>query len=172
MQIILWFLLPQLVILSVVVWLYRMPDHGAVPALLRSGWNRIGGPYHRLSHGKLWEAEETELYRARLLRVTAYTIDRHILVQGRATCIVTNRRIMLDDAHTRSIQILRDEIRAVRAGRTYDTVEGFTFWVAVERVGSNVHEPEGDVCLVCASQGASAALASAIEAIRANVPQP
>lgn len=164
----LWVLLAQLLVIGVVAWIFRMPD-GAIPVRFRSGWNRVGGNYHRLVRGKLWEPGEQERYRVRLVKVTAYTIDRHVPVQRRATCVVTDQRVVLDDAHATPIQIHRDEIRTVRVGRTYDTREGFIFWVAVERTGSHVHEPEGDVCLVCASQAESRALASAIEREGATV---
>lgn len=169
MQIIIWLILAPLAVVSLVAWLYRMPDHGPIPEMLRSRWNRIGGEYHRLQKGKLWEPGEQERYRGRLLEVTAHSIDRHIQVQRRATCVVTNHRIMLDDSRGRSIQILATEIRAVRAHRTHETSEGYSYWVVVDRVGSDVHEPEGDMRFICASQEQSRALASAIEDLQSVI---
>lgn len=165
MQFVLWFLLPQLVGIGLVAWLYRMPDHGPIPAVLRFGWNRVGGTHRRLVQGKLWEPGEQERYRVQLHGVTIYSIDRHIPAQGRAICIVTSHRVMLDDGRARPIKILPTEIRAVRACRAYDTSDGFSFFVAVEFVGSAVHEPEGDLCLICESQEESQTLSSAIETL-------
>lgn len=47
MEIIFWVILVPLGGTGLVAWLYRTPEHGAVPAWLRSSWSRFLGQYHR-----------------------------------------------------------------------------------------------------------------------------
>ena len=66
MEIILWLFVIPVSFIALVVWLYRMPDRGAVPQVLRVASNRLWGEYHRLGHGRLWEPGEREVYRTGL----------------------------------------------------------------------------------------------------------
>jgi hypothetical protein len=171
MEIIVWLVLLPLGAVTVAAWLYRMPDRGAVPQALRVARNRSWGEYHRFRRGKLWEPGEQELHRVSLLGVMAYSIDRHVQIQQRTTCIVTSRRVMVCDDRGSRVQILAGDIRTVRAHRVYDPTDGFSYSVVLERVGSTVHDPEGDLRLLCASQEQSRDLVSAIEDLRSAVPR-
>ena len=170
MEIIVWLVLLPLAAVAVAAWLYRIPDRGAVPHPLRVAGNRLWGEYRRFQHGKLWEPGEEELHRAQLLGVTAYAVDHHLPIQRRTTCMVTSRRLLVCDDQGSCVQLLASDIRTVRVQRTYDPVDGFAYAVVLERVGSTVHEPEGDLRLVCASQEQSRELASAIDDLRSVVP--
>jgi len=170
MEIFVWLVLVPLGLVGVVAWLYRMPDRGAIPQALRAARNRAWGEYHQLRRGKLWEQGEQEVYHAQVPGVTAYSVDRHMRILARTVCLVTNRRLVLCDDEGRSVRLLGSDIRTVRVQRTYDPVDGFSYAVVLERVGSTVHEPEGDLRLLCASQEQSRELASAIDDLRSVVP--
>lgn len=163
MEIIAWLIVLPLGIMAIAAWLYRVPDRGALPAALKVARSRLWGEFHRYREGKLWSPGEREMYRASLLGATSFSVDRHMPIQQRPTCIVTSRRVVLCDSHGRSTQLPIRDIRSVRPRRTHDTHEGFSYSVVMERVGSPVHDPEGDLCLLCGSQEQSHALASAIE---------
>jgi hypothetical protein len=162
MEIVLWLILLPLGGTGVMVWLYRMPEHGAVPSRLLVSWNRLLGEYHRFLRGRFLEPGEEECYRASLVAVRAHSVDRHVILAQRALCIVTGRRVMVENRQGLRVQILDSDIRAVRAQRDYDPRDGFSYWVVMERVGSLLHEPEGDIAPRCASQEQSQALYSAI----------
>ncbi|HEX8918042.1 MAG TPA: hypothetical protein VF898_06040 [Chloroflexota bacterium] len=163
MQIIFWLVLLPLGVMAVVAWLYNMPDWGAIPRVLRIAHSRSWGEYRRFCQGKLWAPGESETYRARLFGVTAYSTDRHMQIQQRTTCIVTNRRVAVCDERSHFFQLLAGEIRTVRTQRTFDLADGYSYSVVVGLVQSNVHDPDGDLRLICASQEQSHGLASAIE---------
>ena len=169
MEIIVWTILLPLLLMSIAAWLYSIPDRGVIHQALRVARNRTWGEYRRFRQGKLWEPGEHELYRAQLLGMTAFSVDRHLPIQGRTTCIVTSRRLMVCDDHGRRLEIFAGGIRAARAHRTYDLADGFSYAVVLERVDSKVQDPEGDLRLLCASQEKSQALASAIEELRSVV---
>jgi hypothetical protein len=121
---------------GVMLWLYRMPEHGAVPSRLLFSWNRLLGEYHRFLRGRFLEPGEEECYRASLVAVRAHSVDRHVILAQRALCIVTGRRVMVENRQGLRVQILNSDIRTVRAQRDYDPRDGFSYWVVMERVGS------------------------------------
>jgi hypothetical protein len=165
MQIILWLILLPLAGMGMAAWLYRLPDHGALPQPLLVRWHRLLGRYHHFQQGRYLEAEERECCRARLLGVKVYAVDRHAMVAQRAFCIVTDQRVMIESEQGRHLQLLARDIRAVRAQRTYDPSDGFSYWVVMDRTGSPVRDPEGDVAIQCVGQSESQTLCSTIEAV-------
>jgi hypothetical protein len=166
MQVIVGLIVAQLAIFGLGPWLHR---HLARGGILPGVWNRVWEVIARFRRAPRWDPGEQEIYRAPLLKVTAYTIDRHVQIQRSSICEVTDRRVMARDYRGRMVQLAAGDIRTVRAYRTYDRADGFTYAVVLERVGSTVHGPEGDLLLQCASQQESLALAAAIEEIAAPV---
>jgi hypothetical protein len=169
-EIIVWLIVIPLGWVLVVAWLLRIPDGGALPAALRRVRNQAWGESHRIGHGKLWEPGEQEVYRAQLRGVTTYSIDRHILIQRRATCIITTGRLVAYDGDGHILQLRAHEVRSTRVQRTYDVAEGFSYAVVLERTGSTVHDPDGDIRLLCAGQEQCRDLARAVEDALALVP--
>lgn len=165
MEIIFWVILVPLGGTGLVAWLYRTPEHGAVPAWLRSSWSRFLGQYHRFQKGQLLEPGEQECYRGSVLGVRAHSVERNVMIADRALCIVTRGSVLIQNQHGLQIRLLGSDIRSVRAHRDYDQEVGFSYWVVMERVGSAEHQPEGDLAFRCDSQEQSLALCSAIESI-------
>lgn len=165
MQVIVWLIVAQLAIFGLGPWLRRhLERDGMLPAT----WNRVRNLIVQFQREPAWAPGEHEIYRAPLLAVTAYTIDRHVRIQRRSVCLVTNRRVLARDDRGRHVELSARDIRVVRAYRTYDVADGFTYAVVLERIGSAAHGPEGDLLLQCAGQQQSQALAAAIEGIRAS----
>lgn len=167
MQIIVWLIVAQLAIFGLGPWLRRHLERGGMlPAVWDRAWKLIA-PFRR---EPAWAPGEYEIYRAPLLAVTAYTIDRHVRIQRKSVCVVTNRRVVVRDDRGRHVELPATDIRVVRAYRTYDAADGFTYAVVLERVGSAPHGPEGDLLLQCAGQEQSQALAAAIEGMPTSAP--
>jgi hypothetical protein len=170
MEMVFWLILLPAVAVGITAWLFRMPDHGAVPHRLRTAWNRLLGQYHRFVQGQLLEPGEKERYRDRVLAVRAYSVDRQVILAHGAVCIVTDPRVMVENEQSCHVQLLTDNIRAIRAQRDYDPRDGFSHWVVMERVGSTLHEPEGDIALQCVNQEHTQALCAAIGSTTAVTP--
>jgi hypothetical protein len=144
-----------------VPWLRRLSEPGRV---LWKAESRAWQLYRRLRPlEEHWEPGEREVLRAPLIGVTSYSVDRHILMNRRSTCLITDRRMIVRDERGIVVQMRAGQVRTARMYRTYDAVDGFSYGVALERVGSRVHVPEGDLLLLCATQQESARLAAAVE---------
>jgi hypothetical protein len=91
---------------------------------------------------------EQELHRARLLGVTSYTIDRHVQIQVRSTCAVTNHRGLVQDESGNNVRLRSGDIRTVRMHRTYDAADGFSCTVVLERQGS-LPTCRREICTCC-----------------------
>jgi hypothetical protein len=167
MQVIVWLIVAQLAIFGLVPWLRRQLERGG---MLPAVWSHVWKLIARLRREPAWNPGEHEVYRARLLAVTAYTIDRHVQIQRGSVCVVTNRRVVVRDDRGRHVELQATDIRVVRAYRTYDVADGFTYAAVLERVGSVAHGPEGDLLLQCAGQEQSQELAAAIEGILSSAP--
>lgn len=162
-DIVVWLILVPLAAIAIAVWIYRFPDRGAFPQALRNAYSRIWGEYRRIRRGAFLEGGEHETCRMELVGVTAYSVDRHVSILRRCTCIVTSRRMVMCDLHGSRIELLGSDIRAVRARRTYHPVDGFSYSVVLERAGSPIHDPEGDMLLVATGQQHSEALSAALD---------
>ncbi len=163
MEIVFWVILLPLAGMGIIAWMIRIPERGAVPSQLLISWNRFFGEYHRFVLGHFLEPGEQECYRARLLAVRSHAVDRHAIIAHGALCIVTGRRIMVENDHGLHLQLQPGSIRAIRALRDYDPRDGFSYWVVMERIGSLMREPEGDIGFRCVDQQHSQALCAAIQ---------
>jgi hypothetical protein len=168
MEFIVWLFLPQLLVYGFLTWLFRIPERGVVPPVIRLISMRLHGQYRRFRPGVQWEPGEHEVFRGQLPRLTARSIDRHVLIQHRSTCVVTNRRVTAWDARGGAIQLRSADLRTVRPQRTYDPADGFTYAVVVERADTTTHDPEGDLRLICSGSEQSRDLAAALEDLQSS----
>lgn len=111
--------------------------------------SRTWGDYHRFLNGKMLEPGEREVYRVSLRSAAVFAVDRQVSIARHPTCIVTDRRVLVRDDQGHALQLRRREIRAVRIRRLDDPRTGSSYYVALEREGSVVRDPGGDVALHC-----------------------
>ena len=163
MEIIAWLVLLWGGMVMLVYMLGRADSGRAGRRVIKAFASRTWGDYHRFLSGKQLESGECEVYRTRVQGVSVYAVERHTNVEKRATCILTDRRLMMRDERGGFVQIRLDGVRATHAHREYDSLTGFAYRVAIERTGSCVHDPLGDICLLCENQAQSQELVSAIE---------
>jgi hypothetical protein len=168
MAIVFWLILVPLGAMVVAAWVYRIPDHGVVPASVKRLYRRSLGDYRRFVRGRAWMPGESQVYRTTVRGVSVYAVDRHTWVQKRATCMVTIRQVVVRDAEGGSVEMPLMAIRCVRRYRQYEPGIGSSYGVILERTGSAVHLPEGDVRLLCASHQQSLDLESAIQWVTGN----
>ncbi|GAC1330697.1 MAG: hypothetical protein NVS2B16_23530 [Chloroflexota bacterium] len=148
---------------NLVLWLFfwflsrgRTPTRGTrVPQAARAIANRTWGEYHRFTKGAQWESGERELFRTDVFDVSVYSVDRYASVEKQATCILTDHRLVVCDPAGGTIQIPIADVDGAHVYREFSPRTGSSYSVAVKRVGSHVHEPKGDVCLLCGNQEAS-----------------
>ncbi len=163
LEILFWLgLLPAMGVV-ITAWLFRLPERAAIPRILHLTWNRFLGRYHRFLQGRLLDPGELEYCRCKLLAVRSYSVDRQVMVTRDALCIVTDHRVMVENQQGFHVQLDSNSLRAIRAQREYEARLGFAYWVVMERAGSNLHDPEGDIALRCKDQEQSQALCLAIE---------
>lgn len=158
-----WIVLAPLAAIAIGAWIYRLPDRGVIPHVLRVYYSRLWGEYRRIRRGTFLESGEHETCRTQLVGVTAYSVDRHVTLQSQSTCIVTDRRVVMCDFHGSRVEVLGSHIRAVRSRRTYDPADGFSYSVVLERLGSAIHDPEGDMLLIASGARQSESLFAALD---------
>jgi hypothetical protein len=111
--------------------------------------SRTWGDYHRFLTGKMLEPGEREVYRVSLRSAAVFAVDRQVSIARHPTCIVTDRRVLVRDDLGHALQLRRREIRAVRIRRLDHPQTGSAYYIALEREGSLVRDPGGDVALHC-----------------------
>lgn len=124
--------------------------------------SRTWGEYHRFLRGGSMHPGEQELYRVRLPWVSAYAVDGPATVARNATCLVTTKRVLACDVQGGLAEVRLGDIRAVRVRRQDDPLGGPSYSVAIERVGTTVRDPEGDIGLHCRNRSEADELASMI----------
>jgi hypothetical protein len=124
--------------------------------------SRTVGAHHRYVSGKTLEPGEREIHRVRLRSVGVYAVEHEARVAFHPVCIVTDRRVMAQDDRGHLVQIRRDDVRAVHLHRETDPQGSASFYLAIERRGSNVHDVRGDIALYCRNRQECEALASSI----------
>lgn len=100
---------------------------GALRSRLQILAGRSWGTYHRFVRGAYWESDEQELFRTDVHAVSIFAIDGYTDVERNATCIVTDRRLMMSDPKGNMVQIPLTAIRTTRVQRAYDRDSGFTY---------------------------------------------
>jgi hypothetical protein len=83
-------------------------------------------------------------------------------VAKQALCLLTDRRLVILRQAGACVQIHLSDIRAARLLREYESEAGFSYWIALDRLASNVHDPKGDICLFCENQRQSTDLTAFI----------
>lgn len=129
---------------------------------MRAFLSRTWGDYHRFLAGRDLEPGERELQRWKLQGISVYVTDRHTALEQESSCILTDRRLLARGPLSGAVQVPLNGIAGVRAYRDHDSDTGFSYWVVIDRAGSDVHDVRGDVCLQCENQEQSQELASLI----------
>ncbi len=110
-----------------------------------------------------WEPGEHELYRTELRSASLLVAYQHARLWDRATCLVSNRRLILHAAKGDAVHLPLTDICAVAAHRQWDSLHGFSYWVAVYKFRSDFSDNRGNICLVCHERQQSYELAAQIQ---------
>ena len=110
-----------------------------------------------------WEPDERELYRAELRSASLLVAYQHARLWDRATCLLSNRRLILQVPKGDSVQVPLSDICAVNAHHEWDSLGGFSYWVAVYKVRSDFSDNRGNLCLICQDRQQSHELAWQIQ---------
>jgi RNA polymerase subunit RPABC4/transcription elongation factor Spt4 len=146
-------------------WLSGKRARDAVKRLLPRNWTR---PLTVLPQTR-WEPDEHQLYHAELLSASLQVAYQHARLWRKVSCLLTNRRLVLRVPEGDVMQLALRDIRAVTACHHWDSLDGFSQWVAIYKVRGDFSDTRGDICLVCHNRGQSHELAAEIEsAIAAN----
>jgi hypothetical protein len=129
-----------------------------VKALASRRW----GAYHRFLNGKSLEPDEREVCRLQLESVGVYTVDHEARAAIHPVCIVTDRRVMAQDEFGHFVQLQRSQVRAANVHRQDDSRGNPSYYLAVERVGSAVHDIRGDISFYCRTRQECEELASVL----------
>jgi hypothetical protein len=106
---------------------------------------------------------ECELYRTELRSASLLVAYQHARLWDGATCLLSNRRLILCVPKSEPVQLPLGDIRAVNAYHHWDNSGGFSYWVAVYRVRSDFSDNRGNICLVCRDRQQSHELAAQIQ---------
>jgi hypothetical protein len=140
------------------LWLPNLPSIQRAQRGMRAFASRTWGDYHRFLGGKMLEPDEREVYRLRLQGASAFAVDQQVSIARHPTCMVTDRRVMVQDDRGHCMQIGRGDIQAVHLRRQDDPRTGPTYTVAIERAGTIGQ----DTLLYCQSQRECEAIVEAI----------
>lgn len=166
-EMVFWLIAAPAAAVGVVACLFRPPPVGMA---LRKGlfaWGRLRSARRRNRTGGSPHTHDQDYYWCRLLAVRAYAVDRQVTLARDATCVVTQGRITVDTAQGTCVGLESQALRTIRAQREYEEKRGYSYWVVLERVGSSLYDPAGDVALQCRDQQQSQELC---EAIRSTTP--
>lgn len=111
--------------------------------------SRTWGSYRRFVRGKSLLPNEHEVHRVRLRSVGVFSVDHETVAAIRPLCIVTDKRVMAQDALGHRLQIGRENIARINIQREDASPVEPSYYLAIHRVGSDVHEIQGDVALYC-----------------------
>jgi hypothetical protein len=126
-----------------------------VDHLVKSLARKMRGAYRHFPIESQWEPGETELYRGELEGIRIFTVDGYTHSGRPAACILTDQVLMLHDRWSGLVRVPLVDIQAVTVYRDIDAINGASCRVSIRLIGGAVHEPRGDICLVCKHQGQS-----------------
>jgi hypothetical protein len=124
----------------------------AVDSLVTALATKIRGKYRHFPQERRWKPGETELYRGELESIRIFTVDGYTRSGRPAACILTDQTLMLHDRWSGLVRVPLATVHSTAMHRDVNVLGVASCWISIRLMGGAVHEPRGDICLVCRSQ--------------------